>query len=70
LVIFALHQPLLRIVRYVGAKLLPIYPVETNFLYALATTLVIICALVPIISIYNFTNKKYLSKIKLNERKK
>ena len=53
LVIFALHQPILRIVRFLGEKILPPFPVETNLLYALAADTVVVLCLIPLIWLYN-----------------
>ena len=53
LVIFALHQPILRIVRFIGEKLLPSFPVETNLLYVLAADAIVVLCLIPLIWLYN-----------------
>ena len=53
LIIFALHQPLLRIVRFVGAKILGAFPVETSILYAILADAIVLLCLVPLIWIWN-----------------
>lgn len=63
LVIFALHQPILRIVRFIGAKLLPCFPVETNILYALAADIVVVFCLIPLIWLYNKYGLPFLKKL-------
>ncbi len=63
LVIFALHQPILRIVRFLGEKLLSSFPVETNLLYALAADAVVVLCLIPLIWLYNKYGLPVLKKI-------
>ena len=63
LVIFALHQPILRIVRFLGEKLLPAFPVETNLLYALAADVVVVMCLIPLIWLYNKYGLPVLKKL-------
>lgn len=53
LIIFALHQPILRIVRFVGTKLLGDFPVETSIIYALLADGVVLFCLLPLIWIWN-----------------
>lgn len=61
--IFALHQPLLRILRFVGGKLFTSFPIETNYAVAVSTDLCILFLLLPVIWCYNSFNKKILSKL-------
>ena len=63
LVIFAFHQPILRIVRFLGEKLLPTFPVETNLLYALAADAVVLICLIPLIWVYNKYGLTVLKKL-------
>lgn len=63
LVIFALHQPILRIVRFLGEKLLSSFPVETNLLYAMAADAVVVLCLIPLIWLYNKYGLPVLKKI-------
>lgn len=53
LIIFALHQPVLRIIRFVGVKLLGEFPVETNVLYAVIADPVVLLCLIPLIWLWN-----------------
>lgn len=53
LIIFALHQSILRIVRFAGAKVLSEFPVESNVLYALFADLLVLLCLLPLIWIWN-----------------
>ena len=63
LVIFALHQPILRVVRFVGDKLLHSFPVETSIWYALAADFVVLLCLIPLIWLYNKYGLPILKKI-------
>lgn len=63
LVIFAFHQPLLRIVRFVGANVFTSFPVETNMFYASVADATVILALVPLIWLWNKYGIKALKKI-------
>jgi fucose 4-O-acetylase-like acetyltransferase len=65
LAIYAFHQPILRIVRFVGVKYLRFFPVESNIFYALMADIVVVICLIPVVwfynkYIYNFLNKIYL----------
>ena len=53
LVVFALHQPILRVVRFFGDKLVNVFPYETNLLYALMADVIVVFFLIPLIWIYN-----------------
>lgn len=53
LVIFALHQPILRVIRYLGSRSLTDFPVETHFVYALFADLMVIVILVPFMMLWN-----------------
>lgn len=53
LVIFALHQPILRVIRYLGSMSLTDFPVETHFVYALFADLMVIVILVPFMMLWN-----------------
>lgn len=53
LVIFALHQPILRVIRFLGDRFLLTFPVETNFWYALAADALVVLCLIPLIWLYN-----------------
>lgn len=63
LIVFALHQPLLRIVRFVGAKVLGIFHVETNILYAILADLIVLICLIPVIWFWNCYVQRLLKKI-------
>lgn len=63
LIIFALHQPVLRIVRFVGTKLLGVFPVETNVLYAVIADGVVLLCLIPLIWLWNHYAQPLLKKI-------
>ena len=47
LLIFAFHQPLLRIVRYLGNVIFDDFQVETNILFAIGADVVVLLALIP-----------------------
>lgn len=63
LVVFALHQPILRVVRFVGDKLLHSFPVETSIWYALAADFVVLLCLIPLIWLYNKYGLPILKKL-------
>ena len=65
LIIFALHQPILRIVRFAGAKVLGEFPVETNVLYAVLSDLMVLLCLLPLIWVWNRYVQPMLKKIYL-----
>lgn len=65
LVIFALHQLILRIVRFVGEKIYPPFPVETNLWYALSADVVVVLCLIPLIWLYNKYGLPILKKLYL-----
>lgn len=62
LVIFALHQPILRIVRFIGERLLTTFPIETNLLYAIAADAIVMLCLIPLIWLYNKYGLPFLKK--------
>ena len=63
LIIFALHQPVLRVVRYIGETILPTFPIETNFLYAIIADILVVICLIPIIWLYNKYGLPVLKKL-------
>ena len=63
LIVFALHQPILRIVRFVGTKVIGNFPVETDILYALAADAIVLICLVPLIWVWNRYAQPLLKKI-------
>lgn len=63
LIVFALHQPILRVVRFLGEKLLYSFPVETNLWYALLADAVVVLCLIPLIWLYNKYGLLVLKKI-------
>lgn len=63
LIIFALHQPLLRIVRFVGAKIPGAVSVETSILYAILADAIVLLCLVPLIWIWNKNVQLWLKKL-------
>lgn len=52
LVIFALHQPILRILTFVSKKLFPDFPLESNIFLAIGVSIVVILCLLPLIKLY------------------
>lgn len=65
MVVFALHQPILRILRYVGEKFFIEFPVETNVLYALFADSIAFLILIPLIFFYNKYGLKLLRNLYL-----
>jgi fucose 4-O-acetylase-like acetyltransferase len=65
LVIFALHQPILRIIRFLGERVFPSFPVEANLGYALAADIVVVLCLIPLIWLYNKYGLPVLKKLYL-----
>lgn len=63
LVIFALHQPLLRIFRYLGERIFANFPVQSNLIVAVVTDLTILLCLIPFVLLYKRINKRYISKL-------
>ena len=68
LVIFALHQPILRIVRFVGEKIISPFPVETNLSYALLADAIVVLCLIPLIWFYNKYGLPVLKKLYIYDR--
>lgn len=52
LIIFALHQPVLRIISFIGKSIFVDFPIETNLLLAIGGDIVIILCLLPLIKLY------------------
>lgn len=52
LVIFALHQPIVRILTFVCKKLLTNFPLESNIFLATGVSVVVILCLLPLIKLY------------------
>ncbi len=52
LIIFALHQPSLRIILFINNHIIHL-PIESNILYAIIADFVVILCLIPIIFLYN-----------------
>lgn len=67
MLIFALHQPLLRILKYIGHKLFGNFPVENNIVLAVLVSIIIIIMLQPMVFFYNLLKRKYLIKLYINE---
>ncbi len=65
LAIYAFHQPILRIVRFVGNKYLHYFPVESIVFYALIADIVVVICLIPVVWFYNKYIYKFLNKIYL-----
>ena len=65
LLIFAFHQPLLRIVRYLGSVIFNDFQVETNILFALGADVIVLLGLIPLIYLWNNYGIKILNKIYL-----
>ena len=65
LVIFALHQPLVRIFRYLGERMFVNFPIQSNLIVAIVTDIIIILCLIPVVFVYKWFNKRYLSKLYL-----
>ena len=65
LIVFALHQPLLRVYRYLGTYLFSNASFEYNLIHALLIDIIVFITLIPIISLYNKYMIKYLSKLYL-----
>ncbi len=63
LVIFALHQPVLRVYRYAGYHLFTSINVENSIIQALIIDSIVIITLLPIIHLYNKYIKKFLLKL-------
>lgn len=63
LVIFAFHQPILRIVKFLGNKVLPAFPVETSIWCALLADITVILCLIPLIWFHNKCFVKVLNKL-------
>lgn len=63
LIIFALHQPVLRIIRFVGMNFLAEFPVETNVLYAVIADIAVLLCLIPLIWLWNRYAQLLLKKI-------
>ena len=61
--IFAIHQPILRILRFIGSKVFTSFPIETNYAIAVSTDMCVLLLLLPLIWCYNSFNKKILSKL-------
>lgn len=61
--IFALHQALIRIIRFVGANLFADFPIETSLSIAVSSDPIVLVLLVPIIILYNYIKKRYLIKL-------
>lgn len=67
MVIFALHQPVIRIIRFVGERLFDTFSVGTNIMMSMLTSCVVIVVLWPFVLAYNKTRKKILTKLYLHE---
>ena len=52
LAIFAIHQPLLRIIRFGGEHFLSVFPYDSNLLYALLADVLVILFLMPFIFLW------------------
>jgi len=65
LVIFALHQPIFRIIRFLGEKYLTSFPVESNVFYAIIADVIILISLYPIILLYDKFKSNVLKKLYL-----
>lgn len=52
LVIFALHQPVLRILTFISKKLFANFPLESNIFFATGMSIVVILCLLPLIKLY------------------
>lgn len=65
LAIYAFHQPILRIVRFVGVKYFRFFPVESNIFYALMADILVVICLIPVVWFYNKYIYKFLNKIYL-----
>lgn len=63
LIIFALHQPILRIVRYVCMLIFKDFPLETNLLCALFVDVIVLVILIPIILCWEHYGMTFLKKI-------
>lgn len=63
IVIFALHGPLLRVLRYISQYIFPTISIETNILLSLIISMLTILLLYPIIPIYNRIKTKYLARL-------
>lgn len=62
LIIYALHQPVLRIISFFGKFAFVTFPLETNILVAIGVDFVIILCLLPLIKLYNAFVEPFLRK--------
>ena len=62
IVIFGIHGPLLRILRYLFELLFPSVELESNILCSLIVSIICMILLYPFIPLYNIVRERYLSK--------
>lgn len=62
IVIFGIHGPLLRVLRYLFQLLFPAIQLESNILCSLIVSIICIVILYPFIPLYNIIKKRFLSK--------
>lgn len=65
LVIFALHQPVLRILTFVSKKLFADIPLESNIFFSMGVSIVVIFWLLPLIKLYKMFVEPQLRKLYL-----
>ena len=70
MIVLALLQPVLRIVRFTGIKVLGVYPVDTSILYAELADAIFPLSLLPIIGLWKRYIHHMLNKYTNNERNK
>lgn len=68
MVIFALHQPLLRIVKFLTSRITTVYNPDSNIFHSIITDICVILLLLPIITYYNkYSDRIYrYFKLKIN----
>ena len=66
LIIFALHQPILRVITFIGKRVFGEFPLETNLLVAIGVDLVVILCLLPLIRLYKIFVEPFLRKFYLS----
>ncbi|OUP21234.1 hypothetical protein B5F32_05365 [Parabacteroides distasonis] len=65
LVIFALHQPVLRILTFVSKKLFADIPLESNIFFSMGVSIVVIFWILPLIKLYKMFVEPQLRKLYL-----
>lgn len=63
LLIFAIHQPILRILRFAIGKVCPSFPYDKSWWAAFLLAVIVIICIFPLIPVYNNFREKYLKRI-------